>query len=84
MGSQSSSTFVDTGKQFQVTYGSGEVSGDIVTDDVSIAGLDLKAHTFGVALVESVDFSADTTSTLSLLTPYAFSQSYVAWQRLMA
>lgn len=30
-----------------------------MTDDVSIAGLALKTHTFGVALIESVDFSDD-------------------------
>ncbi|KAG6868061.1 hypothetical protein C0993_007848 [Termitomyces sp. T159_Od127] len=61
LGSQSSSSFVDTNKPFEVTYGTGEVAGDIVTDDVSIAGLALKTHTFGVALVESVDFSDDST-----------------------
>ncbi|KAG6898201.1 hypothetical protein C0992_003313 [Termitomyces sp. T32_za158] len=61
LGSQSSSSFVDTNKQFEVTYGTGEVAGDIVTDDVSIAGLALKTHTFGVALIESVDFSDDST-----------------------
>ncbi|TCD63571.1 hypothetical protein EIP91_005210 [Steccherinum ochraceum] len=62
LGQGSSSSFVDTGKPFQVTYGSGAVAGDIVNDDVSIAGLDLKAHVFGVALQETDDFSADTTS----------------------
>ena len=53
--------FVDTGKQFQVTYGSGSVVGDIVTDNVNVAGLTLNAHTFGVATTESVDFSSDST-----------------------
>ncbi|KAI5119836.1 hypothetical protein M0805_008402 [Coniferiporia weirii] len=59
LGTQSSSSFVDTGAPFAVTYGSGNVAGDIITDDVSIAGLSLKAHTFGVATSESVDFSSD-------------------------
>ncbi|KDQ57236.1 hypothetical protein JAAARDRAFT_178857 [Jaapia argillacea MUCL 33604] len=58
LGPASSSSFVDTGKQFQVTYGSGAVAGDIVTDDISIAGLALNTHTFGVATQETVDFSA--------------------------
>jgi hypothetical protein len=61
LGNQTSSSFVDTGSPFQVTYGTGQVAGDIVTDDISIAGLKLPAHTFGVANVESVDFSSDTT-----------------------
>jgi len=61
LGVQSSSTFKDTQKPFSVTYGTGEVSGNIIQDDISIAGLVLKAHTFGVAATESVDFSGDTT-----------------------
>ena len=60
LGPNTSSSFTDTNKPFEVTYGTGHVSGDIVTDDVSIAGLALKAHTFGVANTESVDFSSDT------------------------
>jgi len=62
LGEQSSSSFVDTGKSFSVTYGSGSVSGDIVTDDLNVAGLVLKAHTFGVATLESVEFSGDSTT----------------------
>jgi hypothetical protein len=61
LGAQSSSTFKDTKTPFQVTYGSGEVAGDIVTDDISVAGLALTGHTFGVATTESVDFSDDST-----------------------
>jgi len=61
LGPQSSSSFVDTGNPFEVTYGTGQVSGDIVNDDVSIAGLTLNNHTFGVANTESVDFSSDST-----------------------
>jgi len=59
LGSTSSSTFVDTGKPFAVTYGTGDVKGDIVTDNIAIAGLALNAHTFGVANSESVQFADD-------------------------
>lgn len=52
---------MDTGKPFAVTYGSGDVKGDIITDNIAVAGLALPAHTFGVALQESVDFSSDQT-----------------------
>ena len=62
LGPQSSSSFVDTGNQFQVTYGSGAVSGNIITDNVNFAGLNLTGHTFGVATVESEQISSDTTS----------------------
>lgn len=60
LGPQSSSTFVDSGNVFAVTYGSGNVNGTIITDNINVAGLALNAHTFGVATQESVDFSADT------------------------
>lgn len=59
LGPDSSSTFVDTGKNFSVQYGSGSVSGDIITDNVVLAGLPLNDHTFGVATTESDDFSSD-------------------------
>ncbi|KAI0955975.1 hypothetical protein AcV7_006503 [Taiwanofungus camphoratus] len=59
LGTQSSSTFTDTGKQFEVTYGTGQVQGDVITDNVNVAGLALNNHSFGVANVESVDFSSD-------------------------
>ncbi|KAF8199635.1 aspartic peptidase A1 [Pholiota molesta] len=49
LGTQSSSTFVDSGSPFSVTYGTGSVAGDIITDNVSLAGLALNNHTFGVA-----------------------------------
>lgn len=61
LGSNSSSSFQDSGKQFQVTYGSGEVAGNIISDNVNLGGLALDKHVFGVALLESVDFSSDTT-----------------------
>ena len=59
LGATSSSSFVDTGKAFQVTYGTGAVAGDIITDDVTISTLALPAHTFGVALQETDDFASD-------------------------
>ncbi|KZO96669.1 acid protease [Calocera viscosa TUFC12733] len=58
LGTDSSSTFQNTGTAFAVTYGSGSVSGTIITDNVVLAGLSLPAHTFGVADIESTDFSA--------------------------
>lgn len=61
LGQQSSSSFQDSGKPFNVTYGSGQVAGNIISDNVNIAGLALDKHIFGVALVESQDFSSDTT-----------------------
>jgi len=61
LGQQSSTTFQDSGNAFQVTYGSGEVQGNIISDNINVAGLALDKHVFGVALVESADFSGDTT-----------------------
>jgi hypothetical protein len=62
LGANSSSSFVDSGKQFQVTYGTGAVAGNIITDNVNIAGLALDKHVFGVATQETQDFAADTVS----------------------
>lgn len=61
LGTQSSSSFKSLAKTFQVTYGTGQVAGDIITDDVVIAGLKLPAHTFGAATAESVEFSSNDT-----------------------
>jgi len=61
LGAQSSSSFQDTQTPFSITYGSGAVSGNIVTDDISVAGLALPKHTFGVATTESVEFSDNST-----------------------
>jgi hypothetical protein len=57
LGNHSSTSFVDTNQPFSVTYGKGQVSGSIIQDDVTIAGLGLPAHTFGTALQESDDFT---------------------------
>ncbi|KAJ7722740.1 acid protease [Mycena maculata] len=59
LGSQSSSSFVATTNPFQVTYGTGAVEGAIISDDVTIAGLTLNNHTFGVTTQETTDFSDD-------------------------
>ena len=61
LGTTTSSSFKDLGKTFQVTYGTGQVAGNIITDDVVIAGLKLPTHTFGAATVESVEFSSNDT-----------------------
>ncbi|KAF8501376.1 acid protease [Russula emetica] len=61
LGPQSSSSFVDSQKQFEVTYGKGAVQGDIIKDNLVVAGLNLPNHTFGVATEETEDFSGDTT-----------------------
>jgi len=59
LGAQSSSTFQDTKKPFQITYGTGAVEGTQVTDNLVLAGLSLPKHEFGVAQVESREFSDD-------------------------
>jgi len=59
LGSQGSSSFQDSNKPFQVTYGTGNVAGNIIQDNIAVAGLSLPAHTFGVATSESTDFSDD-------------------------
>jgi len=59
LGPTLSSSFTSSSETFQVTYGTGHVGGDLVSDDVTIAGLTLSNHVFGVANDESVDFSDD-------------------------
>ncbi|KAJ7039605.1 acid protease [Mycena alexandri] len=54
-----STTFRDTGREWYLNYGTGAVSGDLVTDRVGFAGLTLKNHTFGVARSESSQFTAN-------------------------
>ncbi|CAE6456844.1 unnamed protein product [Rhizoctonia solani] len=61
LGAKASTSFKSAGRTFQVTYGTGQVAGDVITDDVVIAGLKLPAHTFGAASVESVEFSSNDT-----------------------
>jgi len=59
LGTQGSASFVETKEPFNVTYGTGAVAGIKVTDNLNLAGLALDKHQFGVAQLESVDFSAD-------------------------
>jgi hypothetical protein len=61
LGSDTSSTFKASNKAFQITYGTGKVSGTIISDNVLISDLALDNHVFGVATLESQDFSNDTT-----------------------
>lgn len=56
LGSQSSSSFVDTNTPFKVSYGSGAVSGNVIQDNLAFADLTLASHTFGVALTETDNF----------------------------
>jgi len=58
IGATTSSTFQASTTRFAVTYGTGEVSGTLAKDTVTIAGLKLTGHVFGVATAESDDFSA--------------------------
>ncbi|KAK0450060.1 aspartic peptidase domain-containing protein [Armillaria borealis] len=59
LGPHSSKSFVGTNESWIIWYGTGEVSGFLAHDVVSIMGLKLDAHKFGVAQNESADFTAD-------------------------
>jgi len=48
---------VPSNTRFQVTYGSGEVAGTVCQDQVSIGGIALSNHTFGVTTAESRQFA---------------------------
>ncbi|RYP63592.1 hypothetical protein DL771_009200 [Monosporascus sp. 5C6A] len=55
-GPDDSSSFVDTGASFTIKYGTGEVSGHIVRDSMSIAELNTTLD-FGLATVTSSEFT---------------------------
>ncbi|KAI1418119.1 acid protease [Hypoxylon sp. FL1857] len=55
-GPNDSKTYNDTGSNYSVEYGSGDVSGHVVSDTISIAGLEVTMP-FGVANVTSDQFS---------------------------
>ncbi|WVF70803.1 hypothetical protein IAT40_005597 [Kwoniella sp. CBS 6097] len=57
LGADNSETFQASQRQFQVTYGSGNVAGVLAVDTMSIASMALANHAMGVTLVESVQFS---------------------------
>ncbi|KAH9985819.1 acid protease [Russula compacta] len=52
-----SSTFRSTNQEFSITYGTGKVSGKVVTDTVSIAGLTVANQAFGSVSNRSDEFS---------------------------
>lgn len=56
--SESSTTYKPTNKPFQITYGTGHVSGFLIQEDIEIAGLKLKSHMFGAATQESNEFAS--------------------------
>lgn len=56
LGANVSSTFQASNRTFQVTYGSGAVSGVVGTDTVTVAGMTLENYAMGVTLQESVQF----------------------------
>ncbi|TRM64838.1 aspartic peptidase domain-containing protein [Schizophyllum amplum] len=59
LGSDTSSSFQASNTPFQVTYGTGAVAGAIIQDNIAMGGLNLDAHTFGVATQETEDFADD-------------------------
>ncbi|KAK0235770.1 aspartic peptidase domain-containing protein [Armillaria nabsnona] len=58
LGPHSSKSFVGTNESWIIWYGTGEVSGFLAHDVVSIMGSTLEPHKFGVAQNESADFTA--------------------------
>lgn len=44
-----------------MSYGTGQVAGSIVQDNIVVAGLSLVNHVFGVASKESIDFASSNT-----------------------
>ncbi|KZO96671.1 acid protease [Calocera viscosa TUFC12733] len=69
LGNTTSSTFVNTGVKFVDQYGSGNsaAAGYIVADDVTLAGLALPNHKFGVAVLETSDFGSSDMSWSGLM-----------------
>ncbi|KAF9561944.1 aspartic peptidase A1 [Agrocybe pediades] len=57
LGPHVSKTFNATKQPWSINYVSGTVSGYLVRDDVTIAGLKMTAHEFGVATNETKDFT---------------------------
>jgi hypothetical protein len=55
-GSADSTTFKNTGTSFSVGYGSGDVSGDMITDSMKVAGLSV-TYSFGLANETSSQFT---------------------------
>ena len=53
----SSLTAVSTNKTFSIQYGSGACKGDLIQDNVRLAGLEVKNQTFGATTEEALTFS---------------------------
>ncbi|KAJ9479187.1 putative Saccharopepsin (putative) [Pseudozyma hubeiensis] len=60
LGSSNSDSFKSLSTPFSIQYGTGDVSGNLATDDLEIAGLALTNYTFAVTTQESSDFADDT------------------------
>ncbi|KXN91696.1 putative aspartic-type endopeptidase CTSD [Leucoagaricus sp. SymC.cos] len=57
LGSSTSSTFKDLHQPWSIDYNTGRVSGTLVQDNISLAGLHLEEFEFGVASKESPEFT---------------------------
>lgn len=57
LGPKSSSSFKDLKQDWNITYGSGQVSGTLCQDDLIIGDLKLSGQKFGIAHAESSQFS---------------------------
>lgn len=53
-----SNTLKTSKQQWSITYGTGNAKGFLATDDLSIAGMNLKNYKFAIATEESDDFSS--------------------------
>jgi len=57
LGPATSSSFKGSNTPFQIQYGTGAVAGNVVQDNINLAGLKLTAHTFGTASEETEEFA---------------------------
>lgn len=57
LGTKVSSSYKQQGSKFQITYGTGSVSGFLGADTLTIAGMKLKNHTIALTTKETTDFS---------------------------
>ena len=58
LGSDTSSTFQESNTKFTTEYGSGAVTGIVCEDTMTIAGMTLSQHEFGVSTQETSQFGA--------------------------
>lgn len=59
LGSSDSDTFTALNTPFSIQYGTGNVAGNLASDNVGIAGLTITNYTFAVTTQESSDFGDD-------------------------